>query len=293
MKNRFKPARSWANFRSTLLGLLAVLSIASHAGAQSPAPAAPAATGQGDGIEQLYQQISQFKKVVNSPPPASPDDPLPDTTRQPVLSGPGSVLPPSDPALSDADGIRRKLELLKSVMSQRASGDSPMNSPSTIPAAELPPAPTPPSDPVVSPTDPGPPPDNSAAQPRATPDFKMDESLIRTPVDALELAGSLFATGNYPLALKTWRSIDDQIADPHERQWLDYFVASSLRITGAQDEAAATYRELSSSGQSGYPVTAAAEWIKWIERRKRSEEVGNQVIAAIESLEMEFNNNEK
>ncbi len=287
-------------FGTRIAVLFAISVLLMNGQIESAAAQPPLGTGQGE-HQDIFQLISRLKSTIDEASPGAPD--TGDASPRPIhggLSIPGNS---AGAQAGNVESIQQKLELLRRMMSQKTpaqpenpvpTNPTPVTTPSDLRSLpEIAPFPMPdhldpstttgPTDIDANPT--------SSADPSAT--LPRFQTIVASPVDSLELAGSLFATGNYPMALKTWKQINDRITDPHERQWLKYFVASSQRITGNREEAEAGYRELAGTKQQGYPVTAAKKWLEWMEKRKQSQVAHDKIFSAIDTIQKELETNGK
>jgi hypothetical protein len=119
----------------------------------------------------------------------------------------------------------------------------------------------------------------------------VGETVVPSAVDPLELANSLFQTGNYDLALKTYLAIADKVDKPQDAIWTDYFVASCHRILGDLPAAEKGYRALVESRRPTRPVEAARWWLDNVERRKSIAATLNDLDASLKAVSGEANAN--
>ncbi|MFM7118203.1 MAG: tetratricopeptide repeat protein [Planctomycetota bacterium] len=119
----------------------------------------------------------------------------------------------------------------------------------------------------------------------------VGETVVPSAVDPLELANSLFQTGNYDLALKTYLAVADKVDKPQDAIWTDYFVASCHRILGDLPAAEKGYRALVESRRPTRPVEAARWWLDNVERRKSIAATLNDLDASLKAVSGEANAN--
>lgn len=109
----------------------------------------------------------------------------------------------------------------------------------------------------------------------------VGQTVIPNPVDPLELANSLFQTGNYDLALKTYQTSQKQLEKLHDIVWTEYFIASCQRIGGDLAAAETSYRNLVESKRPSRAVEVARWWLDRLESRK-------QATRTIQTLDQEL-----
>ncbi len=119
----------------------------------------------------------------------------------------------------------------------------------------------------------------------------VGETVVPSAVDPLELANSLFQTGNYDLALKTYLAVADKVDKPQDAIWTDYFVASCHRILVDLPAAEKGYRALVESRRPTRPVEAARWWLDNVERRKSIAATLNDLDASLKAVSGEANAN--
>ena len=84
--------------------------------------------------------------------------------------------------------------------------------------------------------------------------------ILSHPVNSFELANSLFATGSYAQALKSYEALlQEKDVSEHDRSWLLCLTASCYRIQGDLSKAESLYRDLISTKEQSYP----ADYSKW------------------------------
>ena len=124
------------------------------------------------------------------------------------------------------------------------------------------------------------------------PEF-VGQSVVPTAIDPLELANSLFATGNFELALKTYQAAIKRANDPHDVLWTDYFIASCQRIRGDVSQAEVGYRNLAATKRPTYPVATAQWWLTHLERRKGFQTTLSEIDSQLKVISAEVSKNEK
>jgi tetratricopeptide (TPR) repeat protein len=135
---------------------------------------------------------------------------------------------------------------------------------------------------------------NSSANASKAPKY-VGETVVPSAVDPLELANSLFQTGNYDLALKTYLAVADKLDKPQDVIWTDYFIASCQRILGDLPAAEKGYRTLVESRRPTRPVEAARWWLDNVERRKSIAATLDELDASLKTVseELKANGNKK
>ncbi|MEZ6095628.1 MAG: hypothetical protein R3C03_15605 [Pirellulaceae bacterium] len=111
-------------------------------------------------------------------------------------------------------------------------------------------------------------------------------------IDAFELANSMFQTGNVEGALKIYKKIEGESRDPIDQQWLEFFMASSLRITADRDAAKQYYRNAMSHNTSSKPAIIADLWMNHIDRVGKSAYAYEQIEAEIDAIIKELGKDE-
>ena len=158
---------------------------------------------------------------------------------------------------SAAEANRRRASQLK-------ANNSPPVIPSSAPSAELnPPESKAVAAPVIAQTD------IKIVQPKA---IEQDSELpptanplpdgiqvLSNPVNSFELANSLYATGSYGQALKSYESLLQEDVSEYDRNWLLCLSANCYRLQGDRSKAESLYREVISTREKSY----AADYSQW------------------------------
>lgn len=307
---RFQLTRSLFRFTSfsrqsalrwlpTLL-FFAVLGLGETLFGQSTAPA------EAELPQELLKSLQEFRKLQNS----APDLKLPSA----------NTVPGEDPYQQRLRSIQQRMELIRSLVQQKqaaeeqsrlkanqdaalngaastespastsngqaehASGDHSAEHAAATTAGTAPPAFPMPS---LNANDQA---TGSATNPNKAPKY-VGETVVPSAVDPLELANSLFQTGNYDLALKTYLAVADKVDKPQDAIWTDYFVASCHRILGDLPAAEKGYRALVESRRPTRPVEAARWWLDNVERRKSIAATLNDLDASLKAVSGEANAN--
>ncbi|HMO14447.1 MAG TPA: hypothetical protein PKD64_07095 [Pirellulaceae bacterium] len=92
--------------------------------------------------------------------------------------------------------------------------------------------------------------------------------VVSSPVNSLELANSLFLTGHYAQALKSYEALLSDDANNLDRDWLRLLAANGYRIRREIPKAERLYREVTSSKNIGYPTDHAKWYLDHLSRRK-------------------------
>jgi hypothetical protein len=288
-------------------GLICWLLAIGPLSAQTPAPAPPASplavppASDEPLAEELLRSIQEFRQLQNQVPELN----LPSANNR---AG-------EDPYQQRLRSIQQRMELIRSLVQQRqqaeaakqrsagetasAAGNTSNPGSQTRPnqaegmvgsgtAAPLSAAPDFPMPELA----PGPASEPPTPAPETGPKF-LGQTVIPAAVDPLELANSLFQTGNYELALKTYLAIADKLDRPQDALWTEYFIASCRRITGDLPNAERGYRSLVESRRPTRPVEAARWWLDNLERRKNIKSTLDQMDAYLEAVAQELTNNGK
>jgi tetratricopeptide (TPR) repeat protein len=285
-----------------MLFVLSGLGIALPLNAQNTAPPSAGA----ELPQELLKSLQEFRKLQNG----APDLSLPSA----------SNVPGEDPYQQRLRSIQQRMELIRSLVQQRqaaeeqaklnaAQNPAPSGNQATIgdTAASQGEVPQPnaaqPSEQASAAAGVATPPEfplpelvpnseaaNSDAEASKAPKF-IGETVVPSAVDPLELANSLFQTGNYDLALKTYLAVADKVDKPQDALWTDYFVASCYRILGDLPTAEKGYRSLVESRRPTRPVEVARWWLDNVERRKSIAATLNDLDASLKAVSEERNAN--
>lgn len=296
----------WWLLTSGIGRLLCLLSLCALAGGEQVVAQTTAGQTQSRGpiAEDLLKSLQEFRKLQNSMPELS----LPSANANPA----------ADPYEQRLRSIQQRMELIRNLVQQKEQAEATRQQGATASAAggsagtvteaqaadSHPPAtdtgehsagnhahPQPPDFPL---------PDLHAASAgettgepvSATPKF-LGETVVPAAVDPLELANSLFQTGNYELALKTYLAVIEKVERPQDALWTEYFIASCQRILGDLPGAEKGYRNLVESRRPVRPVEAARWWLDNVERRKNITETIGQIDAYLDGVSKELSANGK
>ncbi|MEQ1905023.1 MAG: tetratricopeptide repeat protein, partial [Pirellulaceae bacterium] len=83
--------------------------------------------------------------------------------------------------------------------------------------------------------------------------------LVSMPANSMELGNSLFSTGNYSQALRSYESLLQDEKDPVDRAWIKCFAANCYRLQGNVSAAEKLYREVAGARMNVY----AADQAQW------------------------------
>jgi tetratricopeptide (TPR) repeat protein len=83
--------------------------------------------------------------------------------------------------------------------------------------------------------------------------------VLSNPVNSFELANSLYATGSYSQALKSYESLLQEDVSEYDRNWLLCLSANCYRLQGDRSKAESLYREVISTREKSY----AADYSQW------------------------------
>ena len=275
-----------------LIGIVLQFAVFSCANAQQALPIngpvnVPSSGSTSDGstkdsATELLDGLRQLKLQVSGGPQNSA---LPQDDAKPVLRTEGRPTKNQEPVKVDA--LQQRIELLKSIMAKKqlaaqAAQAAPPTTPNPVNVKDghAAGAVSNSQSPVIlEKHDEFPMPALESHQPETAdgnqsiapfssePEF-VGQSVVPTAVDPLELANSLFATGNFELALKTYQAAIKRANEPHDVLWTDYFIASCHRIRGDVSQAEVGYRNLAATKRPTYPVATAQWWLAHLEKRK-------------------------
>lgn len=260
-------------------------------------------TADGQLAQELLQSLQEFRKQQNQIPELK----LPSA----------SSVPGESPEQQRLRSIQQRMELIRNLVQQKQEAEaarraaagsaatavggesqqsgSPAEEKSGAQAAA---AAKPPTTPAAPPDFPLPElgPSEDAANPQepvsSAPKY-LGQTVVPAAVDPLELANSLFQTGNYELALKTYLAVADKLDKPQDALWTEYFIASCRRILGDLPNAEKGYRGLVESRRPTRPVEAARWWLDNVERRKNIELTLNQMDSYLQGVSQELSPNGK
>jgi tetratricopeptide (TPR) repeat protein len=265
--------------------------------AQTPPPT-DASPGGGQLAQELLQSLQDFRKQQNQMPELK----LPSAT----------AIPGESPEQQRLRSIQQRMELIRSLVQQKQEAEAAKQRSAaaadagTQPAADVTSAsgtgaeqsadgkqvtPAPPEFPLPD-LQAGPETVNPKEQ-ASTPPKYLGQTVVPSAVDPLELANSLFQTGNYELALKTYLAVADKLDKPQDALWTEYFIASCRRILGDLPNAEKGYRGLVESRRPTRPVEAARWWLENVERRKNIESTINQIDSYLQGVTQELSPNAK
>jgi len=303
---RYTPSCRLAVRGFFLLVVIASLLVGSPLNAQNATPPA----SEAELPQELLKSLQEFRKLQNEMPELK-------------LPSANSV-PGEDPYQQRLRSIQQRMELIRSLVQQKqaaeeqarlkASQNAALNGNEAAdahpaathnadehaeggPATEHSEAPSggtvPPSFPMPELTSNNEPANQSTNASKA-PKY-VGETVVPSAVDPLELANSLFQTGNYDLALKTYLAVADKLDKPQDVIWTDYFIASCQRILGDLPAAEKGYRTLVESRRPTRPVEAARWWLDNVERRKSIASTLNELDASLKTVseELKANGNKK
>jgi hypothetical protein len=205
------------------------------------------------------------------------------TTSAPSAS-PASVAPPrtrplSAPANNSDQGkrvsdLKKRIELLqrlrrRDAIEKRSSATQPVPiTPTLIPAA-IPPVPSPdrhPQQPTLPAIEENLKQNESVDDGEPIqPEIAQAKQILKSPVDHLSLAESLYRTRNYAASLKTLKSIDGKLLSLSDRTWLELLTALCHRRLGNLEKAEAQLREISNAKIADRSVPLARWWLKQTE----------------------------
>ncbi len=254
--------------------------------------------------EDLLKSLQEFRKLQNG---------MPELNLPSANANPGE-----DPYEQRLRSIQQRMELIRNLVQQREQAEAARQSGGGEPAAghSMEPAEghhT--AEPHLPAAGAGEHPENQHSVPRP-PDFPLPdlhadsadetsgagtsvapkylgETVVPAAVDPLELANSLFQTGNYELALKTYLAVIEKVDRQQDALWTEYFIASCQRILGDLPNAEKGYRNLVESRRPVRPVEAARWWLDNVERRKSITETIGQIDAYLDGVSKELSSNGK
>ncbi|MEM6470362.1 MAG: hypothetical protein AAF802_12470 [Planctomycetota bacterium] len=89
--------------------------------------------------------------------------------------------------------------------------------------------------------------------------------VLPQPANTFALGQSLFRTGNYESALKSFRAAEAASLSPSERTWLDLLIALCEHRLGRTSEAMGRLREVANTKSSDYPIRVSKWWLQHAE----------------------------
>ncbi|MFO0261009.1 MAG: hypothetical protein ACK53V_05230 [Planctomycetota bacterium] len=291
---------AWVRSGATTIavGLLLNLLLSGALVAQNSPPEDSAARNNQLG-QELLKSLEDFRQQQN---PVMPDLRLPSA----------SAIPGESPEQQRLRSIQQRLELIRTLVQQRQEAEASKKQSTSRADSGSPPAPKanttapgkeepkPEAKPAAQPQpefplpELGPGPEATATEkPASTPPKYLGQTVVPAAVDPLELANSLFQTGNYELALKTYLAVADSLDKPQDALWTEYFIASCRRILGDLPNAEKGYRGLVESRRPTRPVEAARWWLDNVERRKNIETTITQIDSYLQAVSKELSPNGK
>lgn len=277
----------------------------------------PMLSEEGKIAQELLQSLQEFRKLQSE---------VPDLKLPSANSNPGE-----DPYQQQLRSIQQRMELIRTLVQKKeeaetakakqrssaaaalsaanaaagaAAGSAPSAQPGLADSDAAEPAAG--TDPAAGAgTQPAPPPDFplpelEPAAAGSTPEQAVNnapkylgQTVVPSAVDPLELANSLFQTGNYELALKTYLAVGDKLDKPQDILWTEYFIASCRRILGDLPNAEKGYRALVESRRPTRPVEAARWWLDNVERRKNIKSTIDQIDSYVQGVSQELKPNGK
>lgn len=122
-----------------------------------------------------------------------------------------------------------------------------------------------------------PPPDPMAKQAAAA------TKVVNQPLDSFELGNSLFMTGNYSAANKSYNTILDG-ATASDEVWLRCMIGCNFRLLGELQKAEDAFRKASNSRErESYAVDYARWSLAYIEAKRKSQEEFSLIEQSIDS----------
>lgn len=108
--------------------------------------------------------------------------------------------------------------------------------------------------------------------------------ILDSPVNAVELAHSLYRTKNYVAALKAIQSVDLAALSVEEQTWLELLSALCQRRLGEGAAAEGHLREIANTKSTDYSVSVARWWLSQTEARGQSEMTAESLELNLEKL---------
>lgn len=298
-----RPRLNWLGYLVAIGWLFFAQPALLVAQAVPPAAPAPPAADAGQQAQELLQSLQEFRQRQNQ---------IPELKLPSAASVPGE-----SPDQQRLRSIQQRMDLIRNLVQQKQEAEAARQraaagSAGAVVADQPQPADLPangnveaPAAAAAQPTTPAAPPEfplpelrpGAAAadpsEPVSTPPKYLGQTVVPAAVDPLELANSLFQTGNYELALKTYLAVADQLDKPQDALWTEYFIASCRRILGDLPNAEKGYRGLVESRRPTRPVEAARWWLDNVERRKNLELTIKQMDSYLQGVSQELSPNGK
>ena len=95
--------------------------------------------------------------------------------------------------------------------------------------------------------------------------------LTSSPINSLELANSLFRSGHYSQAIKSYQDLLDRNPEQVDKSWLKLLAANCFRVLGDQTTAERLYREVTSLKEKSYAHDHARWYLNYLAQRKKVE----------------------
>ena len=105
--------------------------------------------------------------------------------------------------------------------------------------------------------------------------------LVAMPANSLELGNSLFSTGNYSQALRSYESLLQDEKNAVDRAWIKCFAANCYRLQGNVSAAEKLYREVAGAKVNVYAADQAQWYLDYVGRKK-------QVVADLKLMDEEL-----
>jgi tetratricopeptide (TPR) repeat protein len=215
---------------------------------------------------------------------STPSDDQHTTQDTPVEEKAVDITPTDNQRLFElrVQSIQQRIEVLKHELARRHSEEQ-------GPANE---SPSPGDDPNASPTNPSTsaPPAEHDSHSHAQTDSHESENksasasgfkLVSMPANSMELGNSLFSTGNYSQALRSYESLLQDEKNPVDRAWIKCFAANCYRLQGNVSAAEKLYREVAGARMNVYAADQAQWYLDFVGRKK-------QVIADLRLIDEEL-----
>ncbi|MEL6108565.1 MAG: hypothetical protein AAFU85_21375 [Planctomycetota bacterium] len=233
---------------------------------------------------RVSQQLQASPATPSTMAPSAPQ-PLP------RAATPAAPLRPTGSSSANADLIRERIRLLRTLRSK----SSPVPSPAT-PEPEKPALSPLPAmmetakepDPNIQAIE-----ENLRATPASTPETTPPESIpenveateiVSGPVNSMALGQSLYRTGNYEAAMKAFDNVAIEPLDDADRAWLELMKAMCYRRMSRTADSEAILRTLANDKSSDYPVSAAKWWLKHSESVSDSRPFFDQTSQSVDTI---------
>ncbi|MEO1616788.1 MAG: tetratricopeptide repeat protein [Planctomycetota bacterium] len=117
--------------------------------------------------------------------------------------------------------------------------------------------------------------------------------ILPKPANAFALGQSLYRTGNYESALKSFRTAEKLSMTPSEKTWLELMIALCEHRLGRSGEATGLLRDIANMKSSDYPIKVATWWLQHAEATGETEAKWQTLSSDLDLLSERINGNDQ